>query len=195
MLLSDTAAADILALARQNPINAALLDRLPCLGLSDCWLVAGCIFGTVWNVRSGRPPAENIRDYDVFYCDHGDLSYEAEDRIIKRVDAAFADLKAPIEVRNQARVHLWYERRFGRPYAALEKSTDGVDRFLVCGTCIAIRCVANEPQDVYATYDVADLDQGLLRPNPLNHAGDRFLEKALSYKARWPRLTITEPAV
>ena len=54
-------------------------------------LVAGALFQTVWNLRSGRPPQEGIRDYDVFYWDD-DLSYEAEDRVIRRADSLFRDL-------------------------------------------------------------------------------------------------------
>lgn len=185
MILDGDLAAPIQAVVRQNPVNAALIERLPALNLPDCWLVAGCIFGTVWNVRSGRPPTENIRDYDVFYFDAADLSFEAEDAVIRRVDAAFADLCATVEVRNQARVHLWYERRFGRPYAPLASSTDGIDRFLVACTCIGVRCTAGRTPDVYATHGLDDLISGVLSPNPCNHAADLFFEKAESYQKRW----------
>ncbi len=44
----------------QNPHNAALLERLPFLGLPDAWLVAGCLFQTVWNLRSGLAPTAHI---------------------------------------------------------------------------------------------------------------------------------------
>ena len=44
----------------QNPHNAALLERLPFLGLPDVWLVAGCLFQTVWNLRSGLAPTAHI---------------------------------------------------------------------------------------------------------------------------------------
>ena len=98
-------------MALQNPVNAAVLDRLPGLELPQAQLAAGCLFGTVWNVRSGRPPAEHIRDYDLLYYDP-DTSYAAEDAAIRRAAALFADLGALIEVRNQARVHLWFEERF-----------------------------------------------------------------------------------
>ncbi len=114
-----------IATIRTNYNNAVLLDRLPELGLSDCWLVAGCLFQTVWNMQSGRPAAENIRDYDVFYFD-ADLSYAAEDDAIKRARALFSDLNAKIEVRNQARVHLWYEQHFGQRYPRLTRTTDGI---------------------------------------------------------------------
>jgi len=38
-----------------NPINAALLARLPALALNQCHLTAGCLFQAAWNHLSGRP--------------------------------------------------------------------------------------------------------------------------------------------
>jgi uncharacterized protein len=181
---------EFVAIARRNPVNRAILERLPALGLPDAWLVAGCLFQTVWNVKSGRPPAEAIKDYDIFYFDDSDLSYEAEDREIKRLDVAFADLAAPIELRNQARVHLWYGQRFGAGYPPLCSSRDGIDRFLVRCTCIAVKPHADGRTELYAPDGLADLAAGRLRPNPLNLRTDRYPEKAASYRARWPWLTI-----
>src|SRR4029077_3000737 len=44
------------------------------------------------------------------YFDASDLSYEPEDAVICRVKAALDEpLRSMIEVRNQARVHLWFE--------------------------------------------------------------------------------------
>jgi hypothetical protein len=76
--------------ALQNPHNAALLGRLPFLGLPDAWLVAGCLFQTVWNLRSGLPPTANIKDYDAFYFDALDLSESAEQAVQARASALFA---------------------------------------------------------------------------------------------------------
>jgi len=182
--------AAFVSLVQQNPVNRAILERLPALGLPDAWLVAGCLFQTVWNIRSGRPPEEGIKDYDVFYFDAADLSYEAEDRQIKRLDQAFADLAAPIELRNQARVHLWYGQRFGAGYPPLRSSRDGIDRFLVQCTCIAIASRSDGTLELYAPNGLADLAAGHLRANPLNLRGDRYSEKAASYRARWPWLTV-----
>ena len=63
---------------KTNPVNAAILEQLPCMGLSQCFLTAGCLFQTVWNQRSDRPLQASIKDYDVFYFNDGDLSCEAE---------------------------------------------------------------------------------------------------------------------
>ena len=99
--------------ALQNPYNAALLERLPFLGLPDAWLVAGCLFQTVWNLRSGLAPTAHIKDYDLFYFDASDLSEAAEQAVQDRATALFADLPITVEAKNQARVHLWYERWCG----------------------------------------------------------------------------------
>lgn len=190
MLLEQKLADGFLAQVRANPINAALLDRLPALSLPDCWLVAGCLFQTIWNVQTGRPPAENINDYDIFYFDGTDLSYETEDRVIQRVALAFADIDATIEVKNQARVHLWYRQRFRHDYPRLTSSTDGIDRFLVECTCVAVRCTSGQSREVYATYGLAEMYAGLLRPNALNRNDDLFAQKTASYQARWPWLPV-----
>lgn len=110
--------------ALQNGHNRALLQRLPDLNLPDAWLVAGCLFQTVWNLRSGRPPEAQIKDYDLFYFDASDLSESAEARVNERVQACFADLGVLIEAKNQARVHTWYEAYFGFPYPALRSSRE-----------------------------------------------------------------------
>ena len=103
------------------------------------------------------------------------------------VNAAFADLEAPIEVRNQARVHLWYRDKFGAAYPQLQSARDGIDRYLIECTCIGIEAASG---DLYAPNGFGDLQQGVLRINPLNPQPGRFAEKAASYLARWPWLTI-----
>lgn len=89
-----------------NPINHAVLTAWPQLSLPDGWLVAGCLFQTAWNIESGRPPTQGIKDYDVFYFDDTDLSGTAEAAVQARVDQVLGRLGVSIEVKNQARVHL-----------------------------------------------------------------------------------------
>lgn len=109
-----------------NKVNQAVLERSPDLGVPDWWLVAGAVFQTVWNMLDGRDPAAGIRDYDVFYFDPTDLSWEAEDAVVRRAATLFADLDGVVEVRNEARVHLWYEDHFGVPAAAFRSSKDAI---------------------------------------------------------------------
>ncbi|KAE9651889.1 nucleotidyltransferase family protein [Pseudomonas fluorescens] len=179
----------LLHLAMANPINAEMTKRLPDLGVEQCMLTAGCLFQAVWNHQCNLPAAQGVKDYDVFYFDT-DLSYEAEDAVIRRAERLFQDLGVNVEVRNQARVHLWYGQRFGRPYPQLHSAKQGVDRYLVAGTCIGLEIATGE---VYAPYGLADVEQGLLRINPLHSEPALFAQKARSYQARWPWLRIVEP--
>jgi uncharacterized protein len=175
---------DVLA----NRNNRAILERWSDLALPDGWLVAGCLFQTVWNLQAGRPPESGIKDYDLFYFDASDLGEAAERAVQARVDAVLGDLGVALEAINQARVHLWYEADFGHPYAALRSSRDGIDRFLVPCTCVGVR-----PGEVYAPYGLDALYRGELAINPLTPHRDLFEAKAASYRARWPALTIVEP--
>ena len=176
----------------QNPHNAALLERLPFLGLPDAWLVAGCLFQTVWNLRSGLGPTAHIKDYDLFYFDGDDLSESAEQQVQARVSALFADLPITVEAKNQARVHLWYERWFGYPYAPLQSARHGIERFLVPCTCVGLQPggTPQTPPLLYAPYGLAELYAGLMRPTPACPHLPLFQAKADSYRERWPWLTI-----
>ena len=162
--------------ALRNPHNRAILDGLPALGLPDAWLVAGCLFQTVWNLHCDRAPDAGIRDYDLFYFDASDLSAEAEQAVEARVPGHFAALPVTIEAKNQARVHTWYEEWFGRPYAASTCSQDGIDRFLVDCTCVGIQPSADGPV-LHAPSGLQDLYEGVLRPNLRLHDPSAVHEK------------------
>ena len=170
-----------------NPHNKFIFDRWDALALKDGWLVAGCLFQTVWNLKSGAPPDAQIRDYDLFYFDAGDLSEEAERGVQQRVSAVLEDIGVTVEAKNQARVHLWYEDYFGFPCAPLRSSCDGIDRFLIPATCVGMRPVGND-WGLYAPHGLALLYEGILGPNPLTNHRSLFQKKARSYQERWPWL-------
>ncbi len=177
------------AIALANPANRALLERLPALGLPQCFLVAGSLYQAVWNQRAGEGPDWGIKDYDIFYFDDTDLSWEAEDRVIRAAEALAADLGIIVEPRNQARVHLWYASRFGEGYPLLTTSRDAIGRYLVTCTCIGIDA---ETGEVCAPYGFDELERGELRMNPVNARPEHFRAKAESYVARWPWLRIVD---
>jgi hypothetical protein len=181
--------ARFLADIRRNPHVRAILSRWERLALREGWLVAGCLFQTVWNLQAGRDPAAAIKDYDFFYFDGDDLSEAGERRIQARVERELGDLGVVLEVKNQARVHLWYEAYFGHPYPRLRDARDGIDRFLVAGTCVAVRPVGGDIE-LYAPYGLQMLYDGVLAPNALTDHRALFEAKAASYRARWPSLRV-----
>jgi hypothetical protein len=179
----------LIDIAMTNPANAEILKRLPALGLNQCMLTAGCLFQAVWNHQAERPVAWGIKDYDVFYFDE-DVSWEAENDVIQAAGELFHDLDVSIEIKNQARVHLWYGERFGGAYPQLNSAKEGVDRYLIAGTCIGVDVLTGE---VYAPYGLSDIEEGLLRINPVNLQRHLFEQKARSYQVRWPWLKILDP--
>jgi uncharacterized protein len=179
--------ADILA----NRCNRAILEAWDDLRLVDGWLVAGCLFQTVWNLRAGRAPEAGIKDYDIFYFDAGDLSGAAEAAVQARVERVLGSLGVPIEVKNQARVHLWYEAHFGHAYPQLASAKEGIDRFLIPSTCVGVRRTGTG-FEVHAPNGLAALYEGVLTPNPLTPHLPLFREKAASYRSRWEWLQVRE---
>ena len=181
---------DFVSVILSNPHNRIILERLPNLQVGECWLVAGCLAQSYWNWKSGNPLTAQIKDYDIFYYDQSDLSYEAEDRVIKRGDRLFADLNLNIEIRNQARVPLWFKEKYGIDYPSLHHVTDGISRFQIKGSCIGLTQGHEEGYRLYAPYGLDDTEQGVLRSNPVTPNPEGFLAKARSYQERWPWLKI-----
>ena len=178
-------------LVRQNASNHTILERLPNLGLSDAWLVAGSLFQTVWNCLTSQSPTFGIKDYDIFYFDDRDLSWQAEDEVIKRAHELFADLDVSIEVRNQARVHLWYADKFGMAYPPLSSAAEAIDRFLATACQVGIKPDGQSGIIVYAPSGFDDLERMIIRPNRCtNFVPDVYVSKAARWKAVWPELTI-----
>lgn len=180
--------AQLLQIIARNPINRALLQILPTLGIPHAMLTAGALFQAFWNHRSGQAVDWGVKDYDIAYFD-ADLSWAAENRVISRVQQACAHLAVNVEVRNQARVHLWYAEKFGGTYSPLKKVTDGIDRYLIRSTCLGVDIDTGK---LYSTHGLDDLQNDVLRMNALNPRPDLFRAKAASYQARWPWLQVLE---
>jgi hypothetical protein len=176
-------------LVLRNPITTSILSRLDELGLPDCWLAAGALFQTVWNCLTDRDPCDGIRDYDLLYFDATDLSWPAEDDAIRRAAALFADLDVPIEVRNEARVHLWYEGKFGVPCPPYVSTRHAIDTFAATTCSVGVR-PSNGSLEIYAPYGFGDLFGLVVRPNPVLAPRWRYETKAQRWKAEWPELTV-----
>ena len=96
-----------------------------------------------------------------------------------------------VEVRNQARVHLWFEQKFGEPYAALGCTDEALERFVCPAFAVAARLEADGAITLAAPFGLDDLFAMRLRRNPNRPVSDEaFARVAGSAGARWPELTI-----
>ena len=175
---------------RANRAIPAVIDRLAALGAPQALLTGGCLAQTWWNVAAGRDPQAGIRDYDLFYWD-ADTSWAAEDGVIRRAAALFDPLGLPVEPRNQARVQLWFDARFGAACPPLPSATAGIDRFLFLG----IRLGLDADWRLYAPAGLEDTLAGCLRPDPAMPRLEQARPKAADYRARFPELWLAPELV
>ena len=186
--------AELAAIVRADAGLMHVLTTVRALGLPDWRLVSGAVYQAVWNARTGRPAGYGVRDYDLAYFDGSDLSYEAEDVVIKRVAAAFDEpFRSQVEVRNQARVHLWFQNRFGEPYAPLHSTDEALGRFVAPTFAVGVRLEADDSLSVAAPFGLDDLFAMTIRPNPNRPVARGWAKAVDSARARWPELTVIEP--
>jgi hypothetical protein len=157
------------------------------------WLVfSGAIYQPVLNHLTGRPPDYGIKDYDLGYFDASYLSYEAEDAVIRRVKAAFDEpLRSMVEVRNQARVHLWFKAKFGEAYEPLSSTAEALERFASATFAVGVRLESDDRLHIEAPFGLADLFALRLRPNPRRKTVG-FARTAADVRRRWPEVIIED---
>lgn len=181
-------AARLEAILRDCPRLMEVMWTARRLQLPDWMVFSGAVYQPVWNHLTGRPLDHGIRDYDLAYFDATDIGWDAEDAVIRRVAAAFEPpLREQVEVRNQARVHLWFEDHFGEPYAPLECSAQALTRFAAPAFAVAARLEADDTMSVFAPFGLEDVFAMRIRPNP--HRTARALPAIIAKaRARWPEL-------
>jgi hypothetical protein len=180
------------AIIRAAPSLMQVLETAAALDLPDWLLFSGAIYQRVLNHLTGRDADYGVKDYDLGYHDASDISYEAEDVVIRRVAAAFEPpLREMVEVRNQARVHVWFEGKFGEPYAPLERTAEALERFTSTTFSVGARLEADGRLTILAPFGLDDLFALRLRPNPIRKTNG-FGRTAASAVARWPELTVVD---
>ena len=179
-----------LDLVRRNEHNELILKRGGDLGLPDWWLTGGALFQTVWNVLGGRDPMQGIRDYDLFYFDPDDLSADAERDAQDRAESLFAEAAVAVEVHNEARVHLWYEKDFGVPAAPFTSTCDAIDHFVAPTCCFGVTSDSDGELQVYAPHGYEDLFGMRVRPNPLLAPRAAYDAKCSRWRQEWPTLSV-----
>lgn len=186
--------AELTAIVRADAGLMHVLTTVRALDLPDWRLVSGAVYQAVWNARTGRSAGYGVKDYDLAYFDGSDLSYEAEDVVIKRVAAAFDEpFRSQVEVRNQARVHLWFQNRFGEPYEALGSTDAALGRFVAPTFAVGVRLEADDSLSIAAPFGLYDVFALTIRPNPNRPVAKGWAKAVDSARARWPELTVIKP--
>lgn len=174
-----------------SPLLRPIIDGWDKLALPDCWLVAGSIAQTVWNRRFGLSPTHGISDIDIVYFDPHDLTEQEEARHAARIQVEFSDLPVWIDVKNEARVHRWYETKFGFPIAPYTSTADAISTFPTTATTIGLKCVDGSLL-FEAPFGIGDLMKGIVRPNKALITREIYERKTRRWIAAWPDLSVVQ---
>ena len=178
----------------EEPVLMDVLRGLRDLAIPEGMLVAGAIYNLAWNRLTGRPPLQGINDLDVFYYDASDLSYGAEDAVISRLAERFAHLPLPVQVRNQARVHLWFPEKFGiTDFAPLASAEEMLGRYASKTHAVAARLTPAGNIDILAPFGLDAIFSFRIVPNRVL-ANNRKAHDAKGARAKsvWPELTVLD---
>ena len=150
---------------------------------------AGSINQTVFNYYYDYPLENGIEDFDIVYFDE-DTSYKKEDKIIKEIDEKLKILNVKIDVKNQARVHLWYNKKYNTNYKKdYENTEDAISRWNTTVTCIGVRMEKNH-LIVHAPYGLDDLFKLTIRPQKHEFTKELYDKKCQKWLKKWPDLKI-----
>jgi hypothetical protein len=183
----------LVEIVRADPDLMHVLTTVRGLGLDDWRVFSGAVYQSVWNAVTGRPVGYGRKDYDLGYFDP-DTSWDAEDAVIKRVAAALDEpFRSEVEVRNQARVHLWFMDRFGEPYEPLTGTDEALARFVAPAFAVGVRLEDDDAISIAAPFGLEDVFSMTLRPNPNRPLARGWDKTVASARSRWPELTVIAP--
>ena len=172
----------------KNKTLKEILTRLEKSNLKNYYVGAGAINQTIFNYLHNFKIDANIKDYDIIYYDE-DLSYEKEDLVIKYIKELLKDIDVDVDIKNEARVHLWYNKKYNdnrKPYTSLE---DAISRWGTTITCIGVR-LEDGNLIVDAPYGLNDLFNMIIRPVKIDFKEEDYNKKVEKWKKNWPKLTI-----
>ncbi len=154
-------------------------------------MAAGALAQTVWNDRFAFPPFYGINDIDIVYFDDSDLSAEAEAAHSRRIRKLCTELPVWIDVKNQARVYLWYTEKFGyavRPYVS---AGDAIATFPATATAVGLQPHGKQLA-LCAPFGLDDLLGGIVRANKARIVRQIYETKLMRWRKLWPDLTFID---
>jgi hypothetical protein len=152
----------LIAVVRARPEIMAALRAVRGLRLPDWAVGAGLIRNAVWDYLHGYDEPIPTADIDVLYFDPSDLTSATEQDAERRLGRALPS--ARWDVKNQARVHLWYPAKFGRRIQPLRSVEDGLASWAETATAVAVRLEDDDRLTVLAPFGLGDLFGLVLRP-------------------------------
>jgi uncharacterized protein len=178
----------LIDIARQSAWFMSVLSAVRELGLPSWCVGAGAIRNLVWDALHESAPS-SLADVDVAYFDAAAMpEHEAqlEDKLMAMLP------HVPWDVKNQAKVHEWFEGHFGYPVQPLRSIEEAVASWPEYVTCVGLTLTADDRIEVIAPYGLDDLFDIVVRHNPVRSSVETYRQRIEQkrYAERWPMVTV-----
>jgi hypothetical protein len=173
------------SILHSSPIFQSLFKKSYLIDLPNWYVAGGCVTQTIWNWKMKLDPMHGLKDIDLVYFDS---QSENEELDRQKINTLFNDLLVPVDVINQAHVHVWYPKKFGYEIPAYTSTEDGISTWLPA-FCIGVR-----PEDsslkVFAPFGLTDAFEMVVRPNKRQITEAIYSKMTLRLLKDWPSIKI-----
>lgn len=185
---------ELIFILKENHPLMEMLEYIAELQLPNFYIAAGCVFQTVWNYQDGRDLNYEVKDLDVIYYHPGDLSIDTDMKYYEMIQEYARSHSIPygVDVSNEARMHLWKEKKEGEKVLPYQNSEDAIGRWIATVHAIGITLEDGNIK-VYAPYGLSDIFSRTIRP--IKHSGNSkelYNKKVMGWKNRFSKLTVVE---
>ncbi|MBW9324075.1 nucleotidyltransferase family protein [Enterococcus casseliflavus] len=175
-------------LEKDNALYKIIRD-VSALGIPNLYVGGGSVTQSVWNHLFSKPIGYGISDVDIVYFDT-DLSLEKERMVLEQIVKTTKQNQYALDVKNEARVHLWYEEEFGFSIPAYTSTEEAISTWPSTATSIGVFFDQENKLQIFAPYGMYDLFSGVVRPNKAMISREVYEKKAEKWGAKWPGLTV-----
>lgn len=158
--------------------------------IENFYIGAGAVTQTIWNSIFDNELTYGIADIDIAYFNKDDLSEMAENTVIKTLSQKLKHIPFHLDIKNQARTHLWYKDKFGYDILPVSSIKDAIDRWPTTSTSIGLRIDRDNNMDIYAPFGFDDLFSGTVRANKRQITSEIYNRKVQKWIKIWPNLKI-----
>ncbi len=151
---------------------------------------AGAVAQTIWNAKFGYPDGYGIDDIDIIYFNDINISKEDEEQKLFAIREILKDICQKIDLKNQARVHLWYKEKFGTDIDPIYSIENAISRWPTTSTSIAVRINNDSKIEIIAPFGIDDLIKCKIRPNKIQITKEIYEAKIFKWIKKWPELEI-----
>lgn len=183
---------EFVSILKHNKDLMKILDYIYELNLPNFYIAAGSVFQTIWNYYDNKPLNFGIKDIDIIYYDDNDLSKENVKKLEDKITEHFKELNYKFDVKNEARMHLWYKEKLNKNINQYINSEDAIDHWIATVHSIGIT-KENDNIKVYAPYGLSDIFSRTIRP--IKHKANSkklYDKKVTSWQKRFEKLNIIE---